>query len=125
MLQPSPATGHHKVLLTWKASAPGARPVDNAVGYCLYRSLKKDVATYNATCSDCEQINSVPVAGTACVDDLVQDSALYFYVVTAINGSGNRSSSSTQVQVAIPAANVRTGVVLGAYPMCRAPAPSK
>jgi hypothetical protein len=95
-------------------------PEDNAVGYCLYRSLNKDAAKSNATCSGCEQINSVPIVGTACVDDLVQDSALYFYVVTAINGAGNRSSSSNEIPVAIPAANVITGVSVGANPACRA-----
>lgn len=124
-LQPSSTTGHHKVLLTWKASAAGARPEDNAVGYCLYRSLEKDVSKSNATCSGCEQINSVPVLGTACVDDLVQDGALYYYVVTAINGAGNRSSSSNEIPVAIPAANVVTGSTVGTNPACRAALPSK
>jgi hypothetical protein len=124
-LQPSTATGHHKVLLTWKASAPGARPEDNTVGYCLYRSLKKDVAKSNATCSACEQINSVPVTGTACVDDLVQDGALYYYVVTAMNAAGNRSSSSNEIPVAIPGANVTTGSSVGANSACREALPSR
>jgi hypothetical protein len=102
-LRPSPATGHHRVFLTWKASAPSARAEDNAAGYCLYRSRTKDAARNNASCSGCEQINSVPVTGTGCVDDLVQDGILYYYVATALTADGRRSSSSNEIPVPIPA----------------------
>ena len=104
-LRPSAVTGHHRVVLTWNASVPSARPEDNAVGYCLYRSHTKGAAKDNATCRGCEQINPVPVAGTRCVDDLVQDSDLYYYVVTAITADERRSSSSNEIPVPIPAGN--------------------
>jgi hypothetical protein len=104
-LTPSAASGHHRVVLTWNASVPSAHPEDNAVGYCLYRSQTKGAARDNATCRACEQINSVPVAGTGCVDDLVQDSALYYYVVTAITADERRSSSSNEIPVPIPDGN--------------------
>ena len=41
VLQPLQApshTGHHKVILTWNASAPLPGPDGKPVGYCLYRS---------------------------------------------------------------------------------------
>jgi hypothetical protein len=104
-LKPSAATGHHRVALTWVASTPSTRPEDNAVGYCLYRSQIKGAAKDNATCRGCEQINPVPVAGTGCVDELAQDSTLYYYVVTAITADERRSSSSNEIPVPIPAGN--------------------
>jgi hypothetical protein len=102
-LTPSTATGHHRVILSWNAGVASARPEDNAVGYCLYRSQTKGAAKDNATCRLCEQINSVPVAGTSCVDDLVQDGSLYYYVVTAITADERRGSSSNEIPVPIPA----------------------
>jgi hypothetical protein len=86
MLQPSPLTGHHKVSLSWNASAPSGNSESKAVGCCLYRSQKENLAKQsfkkpNAWCSDCERINSVAIAGTGCVDDLVEDGATYYYIV--------------------------------------------
>jgi hypothetical protein len=104
-LKPSAVTGHHRLILTWNASPPSALPEDNAVGYCLYRSQIKGAARDYANCRACEQINPVPVMGTRCVDDLVQDSALYYYVVTAITADERRSSSSNEIPVPIPAGN--------------------
>lgn len=119
-------TGHHRVILTWNASVPSARPEDNAAGYCLYRSKKKGVAKQNATCSDCEQINSAPIVGTGCVDDLVQDRTLYFYVATAINAKGIASSSSNEIPVSIPENKQNVGPTpVKPYPLCRGPASSK
>ena len=122
----APATGHHRVVLTWNASAQSVHPTDNAAGYCLYRSKKKDVAAKNAICSECEQINSVPIVGTGCVDDLVQDRTLYHYVVTAISLGGMSSASSNEIPVKIPD-NKQNLASLAAppYPLCRAPASSK
>jgi hypothetical protein len=120
LLRPSPSTGHHRVVLTWKASAPSARAENNAAGYCLYRSQQKGAARNNATCSNCEQINSVPVAGTGCVDDLVQDNILYYYVATALTADGRRSSSSNEIPVPIPARSqtAKSKSTLP-YPLCR------
>lgn len=126
MLQPSaPMTGHHRVILTWNASSPSARPEDNAAGYCLYRSKKKDVAKKNATCSDCEQINPIPIIGTGCVDDLVQDRTLYFYVATAINAKGIASLSSNEIPVSIPDNKSAGPTPVKLYPLCRVPVSSK
>ena len=120
LLRPSPSTGHHRVVLTWNASAPSARVDNNAAGYCLYRSQQKDVARNNATCSNCEQINSVPVAGTGCVDDLVQDGILYYYVATALTADGRRSSSSNEIPVPIPAGpQTARSNSASPYPLCR------
>lgn len=99
--QPSPATGHHRVTLSWKASSPSANSQNAAVGYCLYRSKKKDAPQKQPTCQQCQQINTVPVPGTSCVDDLVEDKARYYYVVTAVNAQGTASSPSNEVSALI------------------------
>src|SRR5260370_40875244 len=102
-LQPSPRkTGHHKVTLSWNASAPSANSESNAVGYCLYRRKKQDAAKQSDKCSDCEQINSTPVAGTACVGDLVEDGATYSYVVIAVSAIGSPTSPSNGASAQIP-----------------------
>jgi len=66
------------VTLSWNASAPSANSESKAVGYCLYRSKKQNAAKQTPTCRDCEQINSIAIAGTECVDDLVEDGAIYY-----------------------------------------------
>ena len=121
VLQPSSKTGHHRVTLTWHASAPAANSNSATVGYCLYRSKTQNAAKHNPRCSDCEQINSIPIIGTACVDDLVEDSAAYYYVVTAIDAKGEISSSSNETPAPVPA-NKGTGSsgTVGSYPRCRA-----
>jgi hypothetical protein len=78
-------------------------PDDNAVGYCLHPSKKKKAAKKNAACNDCEQIDSIPVIGTGCVDDLVEEGHCYYYLVKAISSKGKISSSSNETPVAIPA----------------------
>lgn len=121
-----PGTGDHRVILTWNASAPSSSPDSTAVGYCLYRSQKKKVAKKNPTCSECEQINSIPVVGTTCVDDLVQDGATYFYVATAISRSRQLSPSSNEITVVIPRSKQRAGPRSTASPpFCRGQASSK
>ena len=95
-------TGHHTVILSWNANPKTGNPVSDAVGYCLYRSEVQYVAKQNPLCQNCEQINLVPVVGTACVDSLVKDTAKYYYVVTAINAVGETSSPSTEAPATIP-----------------------
>ena len=120
-LQPSPTTGHHKVTLTWHASAPAANSGSAAVGYCLYRSKTQNAAKLNPRCGNCEPINSVPIVGTGCVDDLVEDSAAYYYVVTAINAKGEISSSSNETPAQVPPNKGKANSVpVGSYPLCRA-----
>lgn len=128
ILRPSPITGHHKVILKWNASIASADSKSKAVGYCLYRSKENDVARQalsnpNARCGGCEQINPVPISDTVCVDDLVEDSATYYYVVTAINASGNTSSSSQEALAQIPHTKQSASSGSGSsYPLCRAQA---
>lgn len=122
----SQVTGHHKVILSWNASTTSVKPDSKVVGYCLYRNKKKNAAKQNATCNDCEQINSIPIAGTSCVDDLVEDGATYYYVVTAINAKGETSSSSNEIPAQIPPGKESTSsVAVVSYPLCRTPTSSK
>ena len=120
----TPKTGHHKVFLSWGASA------SSGVGYCLYRrqsrSEKKNVVTRLLDCKDCEQVNRSAVFGTACVDDLVKDTAAYDYVAIAINANGQTSVFSNIATARIPAAEKRLPPPLDAtsYPACRVPASS-
>lgn len=116
-LKPSDSTGHHKVILSWKATPP---PKGSPVGYCIYRSKAKGAAEKNATCSNCEQVNRVPVIDTSCVDDLVEDGAAYFYVVTAIINTGKSSTPSNETPASIPATkqSINPGTTT-AYPFCR------
>lgn len=92
--------GHHKVTLTWKASRG-----NNVVGYCLYRSPNEGVAKNKSntpfSCAGCEQINSVPVVATGCVDDHVPDGSTYFYVATAFDGHQGLSPASNEVRADI------------------------
>lgn len=119
----APRTGHHKVTFTWNASPISSTSGNNAVGYCLYRSRKENAAKKNPTCPVCEQINVVPVAGLVCVDDLVEDSTTYYYVVTAINAAGRISPASNQSTVPIPSAMQIKSVPPGSQPpSCRAAA---
>jgi hypothetical protein len=121
-LKPSALTGHHKVALSWNASVPSARSEDNAVGYCLYRSQTQNAAKKNPRCLACELVNPVPVAGTTCVDDLVQDGATYYYVATAISSRGQISLSSNEVPAPVPRSQPSTALASSAsVPLCRAP----
>lgn len=125
----SEVTGHHRVTLTWKASAPSPHEISNPVGYCLYRSKrhglpKMAMAMPNLHCGGCEQVNRVPIAGTGCIDDLVEDNTTYYYVVTAISSSGLTSSSSNESIVEVPRRRP-AATVPDAYPSCRALGPSR
>ncbi len=117
-------TGDHKVTLTWKASAPSNDSLGAAVGYCLYRSKTRQAAKKNPVCKHCEQVNRVPIASIGCVDDLVADSARYYYVVTAINLKGTLSAPSNEIPVTIPPANQSAAPARpNSLPLCRATGP--
>jgi hypothetical protein len=112
------------VTLTWNASIPSSNVDSKAVGYCLYRSTTLNAAKQNPTCSNCEQINSIPIPGTGCVDDLVEDGAAYYYVVTAINANQKISSSSNETRAQIPLSiQAPMSGPASPYPRCRANAP--
>lgn len=116
----APGTGHHKVTLTWNASAPSKDSDDAAVGYCLYRSKVRQAAKKNPGCNDCEQVNRVPIPSTGCIDDLVEDSRQYYYVVAAINSKGILSSASNEIPVTIPPRHSVKPFPPSQLPLCRA-----
>lgn len=125
-LQRSAQTGHHKVVLSWNANAFSRDPELQTVGYCLYRSSKRHAAKNNPTCHDCEQINPVPIVGTGCVDDLVLDSATYYYAVTAINAKGKISAAVSEALAPIPPGKQSAkSVPATSYPFCRGRGSSK
>jgi TolB protein len=83
------ATSSHTVALNWNASAS-----TGVVGYNVYRS------TTNG--SGYSKINSVLVASASYSDATVQSATAYYYVVTAVDGSGNESENSNQATAVIP-----------------------
>lgn len=125
-LPPAQPSGHystHKVILSWNASTHSPKSKNVAVGYCLYRSKKKDVLKKRPTCKKCQQINTVPVVGTSCVDDLVEDKATYYYAVTAVNADGYASAPSNEATAHI-SNDKRPGSAAATSPpppACRAP----
>jgi len=96
------AARHHKVFLAWNASAPAPKAEGNAAGYCLYRSHTEHAAKQNPPCRDCEQVNTVPITGTRCIDDLVNDGEVYYYVLLAVNSQGKPSDWSNEASANIP-----------------------
>jgi len=112
-------SGHHTVTLSWNANPPSTKPESQAVGYCLYRSRKQNAAKKNPLCADCEQVNSAAIAGTGCVDDLVQDDTIYYYVVTAANSKGAISASSNEAKAPVRDAQSAKPAAPSSYPLCR------
>jgi hypothetical protein len=79
----------YSVSLAWPSS-----PSSGVTGYNVYRSTVSG--------SDYTKINTSAVTGLNFVDGSVLDGAMYFYVVTALDSSGNESNYSPQAQMAIP-----------------------
>lgn len=117
-----PVTAQHKVTLSWKASSPSADPV---FGYCLYKSQAKIDTNLGLACPQCEPLNSVPVKGTSCVDDIVTNGVTYYYIVRAVDARGNPSLWSNVVTVPVQSSNQTSAVPQDSPqpPLCRA-APS-
>ena len=80
----------HSVTLTWVASTS-----PNVTGYNIYR-VTTSGGPYNT------KLNSSPVSATNYLDGVVQSGQVYFYVVTAVDSSGNESAFSNQAQGVIP-----------------------
>lgn len=88
-LQGSGASGtQHSVKLTWKAST------SKVSGYNVYRGTKSG-GPYSL-------ITSALDSGTSYNDASVQAGVTYYYVVTAVNGSGQESVDSNQAKAAVP-----------------------
>ncbi|HEX5425950.1 MAG TPA: fibronectin type III domain-containing protein, partial [Candidatus Acidoferrales bacterium] len=79
----------YSVSLTWTAS-----PSSGVAGYNVYRSTISG--------SGYVRINSGVATSLGYVDGTVQNGTTYYYVVTAVDGSGNESGYSPQWSIAIP-----------------------
>jgi len=112
-----PANGGHRVTLTWKASAPADSKHAAAAGYCIYRGVPGDPTP--------GLINSTPLLGTSCVDDLVANSVRYSYVVRAISAGGTTSVTSNPAPVQIPATGSSKSPSGASPPLCRGTAAVK
>ena len=77
----------HNVSLTWVAST------STVSGYHVYRGTQSG-GPYTL-------INSGLVSGTTYTDSTVQSGTTYFYVVTAVDSSGNESAFSNEVQAVV------------------------
>ena len=78
----------HSVDLSWSPSTSAV------VGYNIYRSGTSD--------GPYAKINSALNATTAYTDNTVQAGATYYYVTTAVDGSGVESAYSNQAQAVVP-----------------------
>jgi hypothetical protein len=78
----------HSAALSWTAST------STVVGYNVYRSTTS--GSYGAP------LNGSLVSGVSYTDTPVVAGTTYFYVTTAVDGSGNESIASNEVQAAIP-----------------------
>ena len=79
----------HSVSLSWTAST------STVVGYNVYRGTQTG-GPYVA-------VTGSPDASTTYTDNSVQAGQTYYYVVTAVDGSGNESVYSNQAQAVVPA----------------------
>ena len=77
------------MVLNWNA-----RATSSVVGYNVYRGGVSD-GPYT-------QINSALEAGTAYTYNKVSAGRTYYYVTTAVDGSGNESGYSNQTKAVIP-----------------------
>jgi len=85
----SDMAGAHWVSLSWIASTSS-----NLAGYNIYRASSSGAYT--------SPLNSSPVTGTTFADGTVAPGLTYYYVVRAVDNSGNQSANSNEDQVAIP-----------------------
>jgi hypothetical protein len=79
----------HSVTLNWVASTSS-----NVTGSNIYRATTSG-GPYT-------KISSSPGNATSYVDSVVQSGLTYYYVVTAVDSSGNESAYSNQAQAVIP-----------------------
>jgi fibronectin type 3 domain-containing protein len=79
----------HQVQLSWGASSSSG-----VTGYNVYRG--------GVSGGPYTKINSALVVGTNYSDSSVQAGKTYFYVTTALNGSGTESAYSNGVQATVP-----------------------
>lgn len=103
----------HRVILSWKASAPGDSMHDAAIGYCVYRGLKSNDPSP-------ELVNPIPFPDTSCTDDLVENDKKYYYVVRAISAKGITSITSNEAPATIPSGKQsHRSISVASAPLCR------
>jgi len=109
----------HRVILSWRASAPADSKHADAVGYCIYRgNQRKDPRPV--------LINAAPFSGTSCMDDLVESGKKYYYVVRAISAKGVTSIISNAAPAPIPTRERTAAELPGkSAPLCREAATGK
>jgi len=78
----------HSVALSWTAST------SSVVGYNVYRSTTSG-GPYTL-------ITSSAITGTTFTDNAAQAGVTYFYVVTAVDSSGNESVNSNEASATVP-----------------------
>jgi hypothetical protein len=110
----SPEKEGHKVILSWRASAPGDSRHAAPVGYCIYRGVKHEDPSPVL-------LNSIPFPGTSCADDLVVNDGKYYYVVRAISAKGVTSIVSNEAPAKIPKQS-NPSASTASPPLCREPA---
>jgi hypothetical protein len=106
-----PQKDGHRVILSWRASAPADSKHAAAIGYCIYRGLKKKDPSPVL-------LNTTPFPGTSCADDLVVNDEKYYYVVRAVSAKGVTSIVSNEAAAAIPKRSNPFAPALSA-PLCR------
>jgi hypothetical protein len=113
--EPLPANAGHRVILSWKASAAPNAKHGAAVGYCIYRGeSRRDQFP--------KLVNATPFPGTRCMDDWVENSGKYTYVVRGISVRRSESGPSNVISVVIPSSkpgNSSTSAI--SAPLCRQP----
>ncbi len=111
--------GGHRVILSWRASAPADSKHADAAGYCVYRGTRtKDPRPV--------LINAAPFSGTSCTDDLVEGGKKYYYVVRAISAKGVTSIISNAAPAPIPTRERTEAELPGkTAPLCREPVTGK
>jgi hypothetical protein len=113
--EPASANAGHRVILSWKGSAPPNAKHGAAIGYCIYRG-KSEHDPYP------QLVNSIPFPGTRCMDDWVENSGKYTYVVRAISFRRVESDPSNVVSVAIPSSKQSSSSASAiSAPLCRQP----
>ena len=81
--------GCHFVTLNWTASSSSG-----VTGYNVYRSTTSG--------GGYTKVNSSAVTGTNFTDTTIAPGVTYYYVATAVDGSGNESAFSSEITAAVP-----------------------
>ena len=86
----STPTGFHTVALSWVASTT------SGVTYNVYRAVTSGGYNYASP------LNSAPISGTSFTDCTITLGQTYYYVIRAIDSSGNQSVNSSETVVTVP-----------------------